>query len=99
MTGVLENTGWVAGWVPNKTSQLGYVRETVKKIIVANWMIATGQQTGIIEPFLCTPENFHCIVLNEPSWPKKKYVPMKRKLAEIVDGVCVGKLLLFYLFF
>ncbi len=83
---ILENTGWVAGWVPNKKSQLGYVREMVKHTVVANWLISNGPENGVIEPFLCTTENFHDIILQEPKWPLKKHTPKKRKLDELTNG-------------
>ena len=73
--GVLEKTAWVTGWVPGKKSQLRYVKETVKRVIVANWLNANGKKSGVIEPFLCTSENFYCITLKQPKWPLRQHKP------------------------
>jgi hypothetical protein len=76
---VLENTAYVADWVPHGQSQMRYVKSTVKRTIVCNRLVELGGTEGdssslpkgVIEASLTEPQAFHC--LSEPlmnKWPK-----------------------------
>lgn len=68
---VLENTAFVAGWVPNQAAQLAYVKTCAKKTIVASRLIMPVEEnpsSNIIDSTLFSSEAFHGIQLSEPCY-------------------------------
>jgi 3-methyladenine DNA glycosylase AlkC len=69
---ILENTAFVAGWVPNQAAQLRYVKDCAKKTIISSRLILPTEEnldTNVIDTFLSTSEAFHNIKLVKPTWP------------------------------
>ena len=69
---ILENTAFIAGWVPNQAAQLRYVKECGKKTIISSRLVMPTEEnleTNIVDTFLSTSEAFHSIKLSEPIWP------------------------------
>jgi hypothetical protein len=63
----------VAGWVPGSAAQMRYVKESVKRTIVASRLIMSSGELGhtsIVDRALTSSENFHGIKLSENSWSK-----------------------------
>ena len=77
LSAVLENTAFVAGWIPNRPAQLRYVKESVKRTIVATRLITNNETSGdasVIDKILSTSENFHNITLAGGNWdPETNY--------------------------
>jgi hypothetical protein len=83
---ILENTAFVAGWVPNQPAQLRYVKECARKTIISSRLVIpsdTNENRSIIDPFLTSSETFHGIKLQDPSWdPETNYRLFHEKLDE-----------------
>lgn len=84
---VLENTAFVAGWVPNQAAQLRYVKTCAKKTIISSRLILPveeNDEANVIEPLLMSSEAFHNIRLSEPSWdPDTNYKSFQQKVDKI----------------
>jgi hypothetical protein len=59
--GILELTGLIADWRPGDRSQLVYLRESAKGLIVANRLVEGQKQ--LVAQHLKTPEGFHNLIL------------------------------------
>lgn len=62
MRGVLEDTAYVANWVPNSVAQMRYVKDTVRRMIICNRMIREsnpGEERNFIEEEMTTSQRFH----------------------------------------
>lgn len=72
VTGVLENTAFVAGWIPGRNAQLRYVKTCAKKTIVSTRLIMDNNEENearsIVEKELTTSEGFHNISRLIPCW-------------------------------
>lgn len=69
---ILENTAFVAGWVPHQAAQLRYVRDCARRTIIASRLVMPAEEGLSAEPvevYLSSPETFHGIQLSPPSWP------------------------------
>ena len=69
---VLENTAFIAGWVPYQNAQLRYVKTCAKKTLISTRLVVDDDNTldsNIVDPLMTSSENFHSITLADPSWP------------------------------
>jgi hypothetical protein len=68
---ILETTAYVAGWKVRGKSQLGYVKECGRRLVIGPRLIGAGgiEEESPIDSIMCCSERFHCITLKEPSWP------------------------------
>ena len=74
---VLENTAFVAGWIPNQAAQLRYVKESAKRTIVTSRLILPNEEqdsNNVVDELLATSETFHHVTLSPSSWdPQTNY--------------------------
>lgn len=70
LSAIFEQTALVAGWVPYSPAQMTYLKCCARRMIIANNLIQrTGNNSSImINKDIVTPELFHGITLNNPSW-------------------------------
>lgn len=68
-TAVLEQTAFVAGWVPGGRAQIGYVKENGKRTIISTNLVLPEKKSKLTSMELSSPELFHGIVLK----PLNKY--------------------------
>jgi hypothetical protein len=82
---VLHLTGYVAGWVPCGKCQMGYVKEVLKKIMVATRLVLYSEGEGddsVIDAKMIEPEKFHSITFQEPILVKGRKTQLVRKVIE-----------------
>lgn len=89
---VLENTAFIAGWMPHHASQMRYVKTCVKKSIVCTRLILPDEQnleSNHVDSILTNSETFHNIVLCDSSWPDDTNY---RSFVEKVDAYIFTKI-------
>ncbi|KAH7820262.1 uncharacterized protein MONOS_17854 [Monocercomonoides exilis] len=71
---IMEKTAFIAGWNPIRLSQCSYIKDAVKRAMVASRLIAppiAGQKQTVFDETLLELEVFHGISFKEEV-PKKK---------------------------
>lgn len=82
---VLENTAFVAGWVPHQQAQLRYVATCAKRTIISSRLVLANTDTTVIDAFLTNSETFHGITLKDPSWnDETNYQTFLLKIRQII---------------
>lgn len=83
----------VGGWKAQGKAQCGYLKDCVKRTIVATRLVVIDDEedenSTPIEPFLCGSEKFHGIKLKEPCWP---YDSNYAGFQEIMDAFLLNQL-------
>jgi hypothetical protein len=82
---VLENTAFVAGWLPNQPAQLRYVSTCAKRTIVSSRLVLQDENNNVIDPHLTNSETFHGITLKEPCWNEESnYQTFLHKMRDFI---------------
>ncbi|KAH7825931.1 uncharacterized protein MONOS_9832 [Monocercomonoides exilis] len=84
---IMEKTALIAGWVPWRLAQMGYLKMVAKRTIVSSRLVSSSsssENVPLVDETLLDVEAFHGISL-EPPKPKEKEIDVYAKFRSAVD--------------